>query len=36
MDWALSVFNIKLVVGFYEGVHGYLYFKSKELKMREE
>jgi hypothetical protein len=32
MDWILSIFNIILIIGFYEGAHGFLYFKSKELK----
>jgi hypothetical protein len=32
MDWFLSVLNVLLVVGFYEGVHGYLYFSSKGLR----
>jgi hypothetical protein len=32
MDWGLSILNIILVIGFYEGAHGFLYFKSKELK----
>jgi len=31
MDWFLSAFNVLFVVGLYEGVHGYLYFSSKEL-----
>jgi len=32
MDWELSLFNIGIVVGFYETLHAYLYFKSKEVR----
>jgi hypothetical protein len=32
MDWELSLFNIVIVVGFYETLHAYLYYKSKEVR----
>ena len=32
MDWFLSLFNIILVLVFYEGFHGILYYKSREVK----
>jgi hypothetical protein len=32
MDWFLSMFNLVLVMTFYEGLHGLLYYKSKEVK----
>jgi hypothetical protein len=32
MDWFLSLFNIIIIMGFYEGAHGFLYFKSSEVK----
>jgi hypothetical protein len=32
MNWELSLFNVALVIIFYESFHGYLYFKSKEVK----
>jgi len=32
MDWELSLFNIAIVILFYETLHAYLYFKSKEVK----
>jgi len=32
MDWFLSLFNIILIMGFYEGFHGVLYYKSREVK----
>jgi hypothetical protein len=32
MNWELSLFNIVIVVGFYETLHAYLYYKSKEVK----
>ncbi|ADB87195.1 hypothetical protein [Saccharolobus islandicus] len=32
MDWELSLFNILLVVTIYEGFHGYLFYKSKEVR----
>jgi len=32
MDWELPLFNIAIVIVFYETFHAYLYYKSKELK----
>ncbi|WP_196489258.1 conjugal transfer protein [Sulfolobus acidocaldarius] len=32
MDWFLSLFNIILVLVFYEVFHGILYYKSREVK----
>ncbi|MCI4397187.1 MAG: conjugal transfer protein [Thermoprotei archaeon] len=32
MDWSLTILNLVLVIGFYEGFHGYLYFRSKGVK----
>ncbi|QXJ30341.1 Peptidase M48, membrane-bound metallopeptidase [Saccharolobus shibatae] len=32
MDWELSLFNVSIVVIFYEGFHGLLYYKSKEVR----
>jgi hypothetical protein len=32
MDWFLPLFNLVLVLTFYEGLHGLLYYKSREVK----
>lgn len=32
MDWELSLFNVALVIAFYESLHGYLYFRSREVR----
>jgi hypothetical protein len=32
VDWFFSLFNLILVLTFYEGLHGLLYYKSKEVK----
>jgi len=32
MDWELSLFNIAIVIVFYESFHAYLYYKSKEVR----
>jgi len=32
MDWLFSLFNFTFLVAFYEGLHGLLYYKSKEVK----
>jgi len=32
MDWELSLFNVVMVIIFYESFHAYLYFKSREVK----
>jgi len=32
MDWFLPLFNLILVLTFYEGLHGLLYYKSREVK----
>jgi hypothetical protein len=34
MDWELSLFNIMIIIGYYESFYAYLYFKSKELKRK--
>jgi hypothetical protein len=32
MDWFLPLFNLVIVLAFYEGLHGLLYYKSREVK----
>jgi len=32
MDWELSLFNVMMVMTFYESLHTYLYFKSREVR----
>jgi hypothetical protein len=32
VDWLLSLFNLILVLTFYEGLHGLLYYKSEEVR----
>ncbi|MEJ2780592.1 conjugal transfer protein [Stygiolobus sp. CP850M] len=32
MDWELSLFNIAIVIVFYESFHAYLYYKSKGVR----
>jgi len=34
VDWELSIFNIMIIIGYYESFYAYLYFKSKELKRK--
>jgi hypothetical protein len=36
MDWEYSLFNIAIVIIFYESSHAYLYFKSEEVKRERE
>jgi len=34
VDWELSLFNIMIIIGYYESFYAYLYFKSKEFKRK--